>query len=81
MPRRIDPDLLQCIKIEFELGLKPLSVWEHLRDLGRPVSKAQVYLFYNRWRESGLLLGQTFGIMGRPPLLNMSMLEVSFPPI
>ena len=81
MPRRIGPDLLQCIEIEFEHGFKPISVWEHLCDLGRPVSKAQVYLLYNRWRESGLLLAQTFGIMGRPRLLNMSMLEVSFAPI
>ena len=79
MPRRIDPDLLLSIKVEFESGYMPQEVLGHLRAFGIPVSQTQLYLFWNRWRESGRLLpnGEDHLKIGRPRCICMHMLEVS----
>ena len=41
MAPRIDPNLLETIKIEFEHGIQPLTVLEHVRDQG-----SQLFIVY-----------------------------------
>ena len=66
MPRRIDPDLLAALKIEFEHAIRPSAVIQHLRDIGCPVPQSQIYRYYNQWHESGSLFAEPDGQMDRP---------------
>ena len=80
MAPRIDPNLLETIKIEFEHGIQPLTVLEHVRDAGMPVSQPHLYLLYNRWRESGQLHAdpETYRQPGPRQIIQDFMLVVSF---
>ena len=47
MPRRIDPDVLEAIRLEFVYGYEPPVVARHLRAFKMSIFKQTLYLYWN----------------------------------